>query len=68
MAFHTKTHEAYGNIRGKPNQPFNYLNRGHKSKANIFGQYLYYTSENCKLGADIVHTAYVYNVVYFQSI
>ena len=23
----------------KPNQPCNYLNRGHKSKVNIFGQY-----------------------------
>ena len=40
MAFHTKTYEAYGNIRVKPNQPCNYLNRGHKSKVNIFGQYL----------------------------
>ena len=37
MAFHTKTSEAYGNIRRKPNQPCNYLNRGHKSKVNIFG-------------------------------
>ena len=40
MAFHTKTSEAYGNIRRKPNQPCNYLNRGHKSKVNIFGQYV----------------------------
>ena len=40
MAFHTKTSEAYGNIRRKPNQPCNYLNRGHTSKVNIFGQYL----------------------------
>ena len=39
VAFHTKTYEAYGNIRVKPNQPCNYLNRGHKSKVNIFGQY-----------------------------
>ena len=39
MAFHTKTSEAYGNIRGKRNQPCNYLNRGHKSKVNICGQY-----------------------------
>ena len=23
----------------KPNQPCNYLNRGHKSKVNMFGQY-----------------------------
>ena len=37
--FHTKTSEAYGKIRGKPNQPCNYLNRGHKSKVNICGQY-----------------------------
>ena len=41
MAFRTKTYEAYGNIRVKPNQPCNYLNRGHKSKVNIFGQYSY---------------------------
>ena len=41
VAFHTKTYEAYGNIRVKPNQPCNYLNRGHKSKVNIFGQYLW---------------------------
>ena len=40
MAFHTKTYEAYGNIRVKLNQPCNYLNRAHKSKVNIFGQYL----------------------------
>ena len=40
VAFHTKTYEAYGNIRVKPNQPCNYLDRGHKSKVNIFGQYL----------------------------
>ena len=40
MAFRTKTYEAYGNIRVKPNQPCNYLNRGHKSKVNIFGQYI----------------------------
>ena len=40
VAFYTKTPEAYGNIRRKPNQPCNYLNRGHKSKVNIFGQYL----------------------------
>ena len=40
MAFHTKTYEAYGNIRVKPTQPCNYLNRGHKSKVNIFGQYI----------------------------
>ena len=40
MAFYTKTYEAYGNIRVKPNQPCNYLNRGHKSKVNIFGQYI----------------------------
>ena len=39
MAFHTKISEAYGNIRRKPNQPCNYLNRGHKSKVNILGQY-----------------------------
>ena len=39
MAFHTKTSEAYGNIRGKPIQPCNYLNRGHKYKVNICGQY-----------------------------
>ena len=39
VAFHTKTYEAYGNIRVKPNQPCNYLNRGHKSKVNIFEQY-----------------------------
>ena len=43
MAFHTKTYEAYGNIRVKPNQPCNYLNRGHKSKVNIFGQYMLQT-------------------------
>ena len=40
MAFHTKTYEAYENIRVKPNQPCNYLNRGHKSKVHIFGQYV----------------------------
>ena len=34
-----KTYEAYGNIRVKPNQPCNYLNRGHKSKVNFLGQY-----------------------------
>ena len=39
MAFHTKIYEAYRNIRVKPNQPCNYLNRGHKSKVNIFGRY-----------------------------
>ena len=39
VAFQTKTYEAYGNIRVKPNQPSNYLNIGHKSKINIFGQY-----------------------------
>ena len=40
---HTKTFEAYSYIRwkrGKPNQPCNYLNRGHKSKVNIGGQYI----------------------------
>ena len=40
MVFHTKTSEAYGNIRVEPNQPCNYLNRGHKSKVNILGQYM----------------------------
>ena len=39
MAFHTKTYEPYRNIQVKPNQPCNYLNRGHKSKVNIFEQY-----------------------------
>ena len=39
ISYHTKTYEAYGNIRVKPNQPCNYLNRGHKSKVNISGQY-----------------------------
>ena len=43
MAFHTKSSEAYGNIRGKPIQPCNYLNRGHKSKVNICGQYIMLT-------------------------
>ena len=38
VAFHTRTYQAYGNIRVKP-KPCNYLNRGHKSKVNIFGQY-----------------------------
>ena len=41
MAFHTKTYEAYGNIRMKPNQPCNYFNICHKSKVNIFGQYIF---------------------------
>ena len=30
--------EAHGKIRGKPNQPCNYLNRGHKSNVIIGGQ------------------------------
>ena len=38
VAFHPKTFEAYGKIQGKPIQPCNYLNRGHKSKINICGQ------------------------------
>ena len=28
----------------------------------------YYTPENCKLGADMVHSVYVYNVVYFLTV
>ena len=28
-------------------------------------RYLDYIPENCKFGADIVHSAYVYNDVYF---
>ena len=47
MAFRTKTSETYGNIRGKPNQPCNYLNRAHKSKVNICGQYISYIINKC---------------------
>ena len=46
---------------------FKEISHAEKCPLEFTYRYFYYTAENCKLGADMVHTAYVYNVVCFLS-